>query len=48
MVVNAEAILTGLRAPDTGEARRAALADFQSSVDEFNDAAVRTRNAATQ
>lgn len=48
MVVNAEAVLTGLRAPDTGEARRAALSDFQGSVDQFNDAAVRTRNAATQ
>lgn len=42
----ADAVLAGLRASDTGQARRSALLDFRSAVEAFNQAADAAGDAA--
>jgi hypothetical protein len=39
VLTEAEAVLAGLRASDTGQARQAAMLDFRAAVEEFNLAA---------
>lgn len=46
IAASADAVLDGLRAPDTGQARRAALLEFRSAVEAFNQAVVAMEEAA--
>lgn len=46
IAASADAILDGLRAPDTGQARRAALLEFRSAVEAFNQAVTAMEEAA--
>ncbi len=46
VAASADAVLDGLRAPDTGQARRAALLEFRSAVEAFNQAVTAMEDAA--